>query len=195
MIKGAKKALIWFAVIPIWLLVAARAELAVNEPPVKGEPLSSFELAVPKDAAARNYLGLSGPGQFTIPQINARVVIIHIFSMYCPVCQTEALRVNELYRLIQERKDLKDKIKLIGIGTGDTPFEVGFFRKKYKVPFPLFSDENLSVHRALGKLRTPYFIGVSINNDGSTEIFYSKLGGFKDASKFLDVILELSGLT
>jgi len=37
--------------------------------------------------------------------------------------------VNELYSAIQKKKDLKDKIKVIGIGAGNTTFEVDFFQK------------------------------------------------------------------
>ena len=194
MMKGVKKPLICFAAFAICLLLATHAGLAFTSAPAIGESLPSFELPIPQDAGAQSYLGLSGTGQFTIAQIEAKVVIIQIFSMYCPVCQKEAFRVNKLYRTIQKRKDLKDKIKMIGIGTGNTSFEVGFFQKKYEVPFPLFSDENLSIHRILGKLRTPYFIGVKINRDGSDEVFYSRLGQFKDVNSFLKRIVELSGL-
>jgi peroxiredoxin len=194
MTKGVNKPLICFAAFAICLLLATHAGLAFTNAPAIGESLPSFELPIPQDAGAQSYLGLSGTGQFTIAQIEAKVVIIQIFSMYCPVCQKEAFRVNKLYRTIQKRKDLKDKIKMIGIGTGNTSFEVGFFQKKYEVPFPLFSDENLSIHRILGKLRTPYFIGVKINRDGSDEVFYSRLGQFKDVNSFLKRIVELSGL-
>ena len=192
--KGVNKPLICFAAFAICLLLATNAGLAFTNAPAIGESLPSFELPIPQDAGAQSYLGLSGTGQFTIAQIEAKVVIIQIFSMYCPVCQKEAFRVNKLYRTIQKRKDLKDKIKMIGIGTGNTSFEVGFFQKKYEVPFPLFSDENLSIHRILGKLRTPYFIGVKINRDGSDEVFYSRLGQFRDVNSFLKRIVELSGL-
>jgi peroxiredoxin len=102
--------------------------------------------------------------------------------------------VNELYRIMQARKDLKNKIKLIGIGSGNSDFEVNFFRKKYEVPFPLFSDEDYSIHKAVGEVRTPYFIGVRLKKDGSSEVFYSKLGGFKNADKFLELMVKLSGL-
>ncbi len=194
MTKGVNKPLICFAAFAICLLVATHAGLAFTNAPAIGESLPPFELPIPQDARAQSYLGLSGTGQFTIAQIKAKVVIIQIFSMYCPVCQKEASRVNKLYRTIQKRKDLKDKIKMIGIGTGNTPFEVGFFRKKYEVPFPLFPDENLSIHEILGELRTPYFIGVKINRDGSDEVFYSRLGQFRDVNSFLKRIVERSGL-
>lgn len=102
--------------------------------------------------------------------------------------------MNEFYQAIKARKDLKDKMKLIGIGTGNSDFEVNFFRKKYEVPFPLFSDEDYAIHKALGEVRTPYFIGVKLNSDGSHEVFYSKLGGFKNANNFLKLMVKLSGL-
>jgi hypothetical protein len=46
----------------------------------------------------------------------------------------------------------------------------------------------------LGELRTPYFIGVKIKRDGTNEVFYSELGQFEDAKKFLKEMLERSGL-
>ena len=102
--------------------------------------------------------------------------------------------MNELYRAIQSNEDLKNKIKLIGIGVGNSDFEVNFFRKKYEVPFPLFSDEDYTIHKALAEVRTPYFIGVRLNSDGSNKVFYSKLGGFKNADKFLKSMVKSSGI-
>ena len=194
MMKEVNKSLICCAVSAICLLVTAHTGLAFPKAPALGESLPPFKLPIPEDVGAQRYLGLSGTGEFTISQIQAKVVIIQIFSMYCPVCQKEASRVNKLHRTIQKRKDLKNKIRMIGIGTGNTPFEVSFFQKKYEVDFPLFSDEDLSIHKILGELRTPYFIGVKINRDGSNEVFYSRLGQFRDVDGFLKRIIELSGI-
>ena len=158
-----------------------------------GGELPSFELSVPTDEAHKEYLGLSGSGSFAVSDIDAEVVIIEIFSMYCPHCQREAPKINDLYRLIEENEQLRGKIKLIGVGAGNSDFEVNVFRQTYQVPFPLFADERFAIHKALGELRTPYFIGIKRKNGGH-EIFYSKLGGFESPEVFLQSMVDRSGL-
>jgi peroxiredoxin len=167
---------------------------ASGKPPEEGKTLPSIKLPVPESPEEKAYLGLKRKGSFTIPQIKADVVIIEIFSMYCPYCQNEAPRVNELYQAIEKDTELKNKIKIIGIGAGNTPFEVDVFRKKYQIPFPLFPDVDFSIHKVCGEVRTPYFIGIKINKDGTHEVIYSKLGTIQDAQQFLDLILKKSGL-
>jgi len=165
-----------------------------NVPPLKGDVLPEIKITVPQNATHRSYLGLESSGFFKIPQIKAKIVIIEIFSMYCPYCQKEAPEINRLYSIIEGNPDLKDKIKLIGIGAGNSSFEVEVFKKKYNVPFPLFPDEDFSIHKCIGEVRTPYFLGVKINNDGTHRIFYSQLGKFKRAEPFLELMLQESGL-
>ena len=160
----------------------------------EGGMLPEFKLSIPSNEDQKKYLGLSGDGHFELSDIDAEVVIIEIFSMYCPHCQREAHKVNKLYDLIEENKKLKEKIKLIGIGAGNSSFEVEIFRKTYRVPFPLFADADFTIHKALGEVRTPYFIGITLNRDGSHKIFFSELGGFESAEEFLQSVLKRSGL-
>jgi len=182
------------ATVAIFILVFNAQPIGANSTPRKGGTLPAIKLDVPKDPAHKSYLGLSGEGLFDISQIKAEVVIIQIFSMYCPLCQREAFRVNELYENIEKNPNARGKLKLVGIGAGNSQFEVDIFLKTYEVPFPLFSDGDFSIHKSLGEVRTPYFIGVKINDDGSREIFYSRVGGFEKAEEFLQLMLELSGL-
>jgi len=181
-------------VIAALVMMFQSGSVAAKAPPEVGGLLPEMDLSIPKDPEQRNYLGLTGEGSFKIPQIEAQVVIVEIFSMYCPHCQREAPRVNELFQLMKKHPKLKDRVKLIGIGIGNSVFEVDVFRKNYKVPFPLFADGDFSIHKILGEVRTPYFIGVKIKDAGGHEVFYSKLGGFEKAGDFLQLMMKLSGL-
>ena len=164
-----------------------------GSPLVKGGKLPAFNLPIPKDAKEGSYLGLSGKGYFKIPQIRAQAVIVTILSLYCPVCQNTASVVAELYRDIENNPDLKDKMKLIGIGAGNTPHEVEVLKEQYHIPFPVFPDKDFEVHKALGNVRAPYFIAVKIDGDGSHEVVHTQLGGMIEAQPFLDALLEAYG--
>jgi len=102
--------------------------------------------------------------------------------------------VNEMFRKIETDDRLKGKVKLIGIGVGNSAFEVAHFKKFYNIPFPLFPDGDFIIHKKLGEVRTPYFIGLRTSDNGSHSIFYSKLGGVGDPDDFLRKFLKNSGL-
>lgn len=189
-----KKIHLSLTVVILLALTISFPALSTNKPPEKGETLPVFNLPIPKNPAEKVYLGLSGEGFFKIPQIKAKVVIIEIYSMYCPFCQKDAPGVNELYHLIEKNPDLRGKIKMIGIGAGNTLFEVETFKKTYSVPFPLFPDKDFSIHKVCGEVRTPYFMVVKINDDGSHQIVHSQLGNYPGAAPFLETVLKASGL-
>jgi thiol-disulfide isomerase/thioredoxin len=167
--------------------------------PVKSEPgnnmtIPAFELPMPGSEREKSYLGLTGTGNFTIGQIKAQVLIIEVYSFYCPHCQRSAAQVNELYQKIQERPDIKEKIKMIGIAVTNGIYEVDSYRERYKVPFPLIPDTSTEISQKLGVKGTPTFIGLKINDKGSQARFYFGEGGFEDTQQFLAKIIELSGL-
>ena len=167
---------------------------AVDSSPAKGGKFPGISLPIPKDSDEKNYLGLSGKGPFKIPQIKAEGVLVQIFNTYCPICQTTASVMGELYRQIENNPDLKDKIKLIGIGVGNNALEAEVFKQTYHIPFPIFPDENYEIHQALGEVRAPFFIALKINRDGHQEIVHTHLGGFTDARGFLDLMVEAYGI-
>ena len=188
-----KRILIHITVIAVFALTINSPVLAATSAPVTGSVLPDIKLTAPVKTDIRNYLGLSRGDFFKIQQIKTKVIIIEILSMYCPHCQGSAHKVNELYRLIENNPALKDKIKLIGIAAGNSSYETEIYRKTYDVPFPLFEDGDFYIHKVLGEVRTPYYIGIRIDG-GVPLVFYSKLGGFERADEFLELMLQLSGL-
>ena len=61
--------------------ILAPAATASQPPPVGGV-LPDIVLDVPQNPELKSYLGLTGKKTFRIPEIQAEVVIIEIFSMY-----------------------------------------------------------------------------------------------------------------
>jgi thiol-disulfide isomerase/thioredoxin len=193
-VKTMKKIMMFLTILPILCLGLTTSASSASPPPLKDEVVQKIILPTPKNPDEKSYLGLTGTGTFRIPQIKATVVFIEIFSMYCPYCQKDAPKINELYQLIENNPDLKNKIKMIGIGAGNSFFEVETFKKTYKILFPLFSDKDFIIHKACGEPRTPYFIVIKMNEDRSYQIVHSQLGDFQGAEPFLELILKVSGL-
>lgn len=166
---------------------------ASGDIPGPGDVFPDLTLPVPKEVSERGYLGVSEGDPFQLSQVKAEILIIEVFSMYCPHCQREAEDVNKLYELIENDPQLRGRIKLIGIGAGNTPFEVNVFREKYQVPFPLFADADFSLYNSFGKVRTPYFFGIRLKTGGRPpRVFYAKVGGLKGAQRFLKEIVQKS---
>jgi len=188
-----KKALTGFMV-ALSFLILSYPSFGQNAPPPEGGILPKISLPVPGDEGYRKYLGLKKEGAFIIPQIKAKVVLIEIFSMYCPHCQKDAPVVNDLFSRIEDDGSLRENMKLIGIGAGNSDFEVDFFRKTYDIKFPLFSDGEFSAHKMLGEVRTPYFIAIKINKNGTHKVIYSKLGSVGNPDEFLKKVKNLAGL-
>lgn len=145
------------------------------------EVFPSKPLPVPESMVQADYLGLdSEKQQFEVSDISADLVLIEIFSMYCPICQAEASEVNRLFSLIREQ-GLEDRIKIIGIAPGNSAFEVGVFQKEYEIEFPLFPDPDYEWHDILGKVGTPYFITVSTDK---SRILSASEGAFSSPEDF-----------
>ena len=161
---------------------------------VDEKKLGQLKFPMPENEADRLYLGLTGTGDFTVSRIKAKMVIIEIFSMYCPICQEEAPKVNTLYRLIRKDSLLKGKVKIIGVGTGNTPFEVEVFRKKYGIPFPVFPDDGFSMQKTSpDRIRTPTFLTVKIRQGKQPlvqQVHVGKLGDLRDVIKTLSTSLQ-----
>ncbi|HPC46945.1 MAG TPA: redoxin domain-containing protein [Deltaproteobacteria bacterium] len=161
----------------------------------QGEVLETLVLSVPADAAERTYLGLGREaGRFALSDVASDIVIVEIFSMYCPHCQRHAPKANELFELIEADPKLKGRVKLIGVGVGNSAFEVKFFKKKYKIPFPLFDDAGSLVLGRLPGIRTPTFFALKKTGKGRISAFFLEKGPHDDPKAFLSRVIDASGI-
>jgi thiol-disulfide isomerase/thioredoxin len=156
------------------------------------EHLVPGELPAPADKQQRAYLGLTAQEPFRLEDIQVDVLLVEVFDMYCPHCQREAPHVNRLYRRIAGDPELRGRIKLIGIGIGNTSYEVSSFAKTFDVPFPLFPDRRRHFVRELAIRQTPTFVGFARQTDGGlTQILHAP-GPLGDVDDFLEALLRLA---
>ncbi|MCG6931184.1 MAG: TlpA family protein disulfide reductase [Desulfofustis sp.] len=156
------------------------------------ELLPDFELPIPEEPGHANYLGVQNiEGEtFRITDIDADIVLIELFSMYCPFCQEEAPAVNELYQKMQALGTAGPNIKIVGIGASNSPFEVDHFRNTFDIEFPLFPDQDMSIYKALSGAGTPGFIGVRFDEGKKGVIVLRQSGGFYSTDDFLAELIE-----
>jgi len=153
-----------------------------------------FLLPAPVSEDAASYLGLPRDSSFSLGQIDSKIVLVEIFSMYCPICQREAKKVNRLFELIKADKKWHQTIKMIGIGAGNSAFEADFFKTNYKIEFPLFSDSHFKIHKKLGEVGTPHFFGLKVLPGNKVKLFFSHSGEIPDLEKFFQQLKDKSSL-
>jgi thiol-disulfide isomerase/thioredoxin len=140
--------------------------------------------------AQKRYLGVASE-EFKVSEIKSDYLFIEMYSMYCPLCQQDAPKINDLfYKVVLAGRD--DRLKFIGLAAGNTQFEVDFYRKKFNVDFPLFEDGDYVMHKALGEVGTPTFYLVELKG-GSMEILFFQEGQADDKDGLLKIIMDKTG--
>lgn len=170
-----KKTIIALALLGLLAAVSATASDRFPDLELNGSP-------TPEQTA---HLGVERT-PFMVSDITAEYLFVEVFSMYCPICQREAPAVNALQENV--RAKVGDRVRFIGIGAGNTPFEVAFYAKKYQVAFPLFHDKDFIAHKALGNVGTPAFYLVDLKNGWNVLFFHE--GAMGDASVMADDVIK-----
>jgi len=113
-----------------------------------------------------------------LSRVDSEVLIVRIFSFYDSVCQKEAPSVNALYAAVSANPEIRSRIKMCGIGAGNSSYEVNAFRDLLNIKFPLISDGDSRVSKILGEIQLPYFF-VLVKRPGGMQVVYSRAGESK----------------
>src|SRR6266496_5283051 len=151
--------------------------------------LADNRLPAPQTESERKYLGLSSTlERFSLDNVQADILILDFFDMYCHVCQARAPHMNEFYQLVQSR-GLSGRVRVLGVGVGDTPKEVTVFKEKFGLPFPVFPDRTGSFSRQFGKIKVPNVI-VFKKRLGHFEVVYQDASLPDNPEHFLATVLH-----
>lgn len=115
----------------------------------------TMPLQAPSHPPDRELLGLDQDArEFALAELDTDLLVILVFDMYCHVCRQSAQNMKWTSEQIQNSPYIKNA-RVVGIGRGDTDFEVQTFRKKLKLDFACVPDRNKQVTDAMGIQRTP----------------------------------------
>ena len=151
-----------------------------------GMKIPEFVLNPPDSVEDQKYLGLTDLKPFSIDHISAKIVILEVFSFYCPHCRNQAPALNKLYGFIQQDAQLSNDIKMIGIGAGTDKDKMDLWKTSMRVPFPLLRDTDTSIWKKLGKPGIPCTLVVS----KSGEVLAVHFGVTEDIEAFFSKIKE-----
>ncbi|SNR76246.1 Peroxiredoxin [Humidesulfovibrio mexicanus] len=172
------------------LLLALSALPALAAKPRTGDILPDEESTArlaPPDAAA---LGLSPDKPLRLSQIKARTLLVEVYSMYCPICQTVAPAVNRVHERLAA-SPLGREIGFVALGAGNSPFEIEVFRKKYRTPFPLVPDPDYVLHKAFMSVGTPaFFVLRPLPGGKGLKVLLYHEGPLKDEDAFVEQVLR-----
>lgn len=176
-------------------LFAASASASPDMKPLPvGQAFPDVAFTGPITDREAKELGAGAGGKpFSLQKSSAQAFILVVYSMYCPFCQKEAPELNKIHTLIKS-KGLSGKIKLVGLGAGNSPFEVNVFREKFSTPFPLIPDQDFAAYKLLGQVGTPFYYVLKRQGDGLV-IVDTQLGCVTSAEAFLNTALEKTGLS
>jgi peroxiredoxin len=150
-------------------------------------PPAKFTLPAPDSAPAQKYLGLQAMEPFKVSDIKAKLVVIEFMSALCPHCHVNAPIMNNIYKTIQGDSSLAD-VKVIAIAMDNQKAEVEAYKKKFKTPFPILLDEDMSISGSMDGVPTPTTMIVS-TEDGT--VLYSHTGVIQDPDKFIKQLQTL----
>ncbi len=159
-----------------------------------GDKFPYFPLPSAEIPGFRNYLGLPPDKEIiTIEDIQAELLVFEVLNAFCFPCQTQALTLNKVHKIIEGRSDLKGRIKIIGVALGNTKMIVEDFVDDYGLVFPIVSDPEALSEKRLGPgINTPFSLFIRPYASGELKMVaktYDK--AVEDPNVLIDDLTEL----
>ena len=153
---------------------------------MEGDFFPECRLAVLKAGKDIPYLGLApGSRYFSLSDIKGEYVLVEVYNEMCMVCLAELPSINRLLTLANGDRNLKGRIKMLGLGSGSTKRSVAKFRKEKGYDLPLFADEKSKVFGLLGRPMLPVLYLLKKDGEKGLRIMWRHSGGIGNPEDFL----------
>ena len=134
-----------------------------------------------------SYLGLSpGSRYFSLSDITGDYVLVEVYNEMCILCLAEFPNINRLLGLADSDRNLKGRIKILGLGAGNTKRSVAKFRKEKGYDLSLFADEKSKAFGLLGKPMLPVLYLLKKDREKGLRIMWRHSGGIGNPEDFLE---------
>ncbi|HSB06234.1 MAG TPA: hypothetical protein VLK23_13670 [Thermodesulfobacteriota bacterium] len=109
-------------------------------------------------AEEKRYLGVGEKAVLSLANIQADVLVIQFLNTNCVYCIKSVSSLNEIFETIEQEQNLSKRIKIIGIGAGDTPVEVATFKEQHAVLYPIIPDTEFKAYKAVKEPTVPFIV-------------------------------------
>jgi len=129
-----------------------------------------------------NYLGLPQDKEMvTIEDVQADLLVLEVLNAFCFPCQTQALSLSKVYKMIEERPDLKGRIKILVVALGNTKEVVEGFMNDYELGFPIIPDPTARGEKIIGPgIHTPFSLFIKRDAQGRLRLVAATHNGAID---------------
>jgi len=146
-------------------------------------------LPAPKDVKTRQYLGIPEASEsFKLKDVETELLVVLVFDLYCHVCSQSAPNISLLESQLAEQA--KCDTRIVGLGRGDTQFEIETFARKNKLTIPVFSDRKKTLSDSLGAKRTPS--GYAFIKRGESFEQIASFSGYFNKSKLKEFTSDIT---
>ena len=160
----------------LFVLPCCSAYGSKDEPFPVGSQLPRSTFPAPDSQETLSYLGLTSSEPYTVSQIGAKLVLIEVMKVWCPVCRGNAPVMNSLYQVVQNDAGLAKDVKIIAICAENNKKQADAFRKSFKILFPVIPDEHYGIGLTAKVSHTPTM--VLVNSSG--KVLWSHTGEIND---------------
>jgi len=128
------------------------------------------------------YLGLpQNKEMVTIEDVQADLLVLEVLNVFCFPCQTQAMSLSKVYKMIEERPDLEGRIKMLGVALGNTKEVVEGFMNDYGLEFPVIPDPTARGEKIIGPgIHTPFSLFIKRDAQGKLRLVAATHNGAID---------------